>query len=491
VRHSVEQVRHLPLRPADLDLRVQQPRRADDLLDDLAPGLLQLVGAGRGAHVHHPRDDLLEFLERERAVVERAGQAEPVVHEDHLALAVAVVHRADLRDRHVALVDHQHPVAPGGPGEEVVEQGEGALARAAPVEVARVVLDARAVADLLDHLQVVLRARQQALGLEQLALGAQLEDARVQLLADGPDRFLDRPLLGHVVHGGEDEEHRLLGEHLAGRRVDQRQALDLVPEQLDADGVLLVGGVELDGVAPDAERAALEVVVPALVLHVGQRGEELAAVQLHARAQGEQPLVVGLRRPQPEDAADRGDDDGVAPAQQVAGGGEAEAVEVVVARGVLLDVDVPLGDVGLGLVVVVVGDEVVDGVVGQKLAHLLEELGGEGLVVAEDERGPLEALDDVRHGERLAGPGGAEQGDGGVPAPQALDEAIDRRGLVARGGHLADDLDRALDGSHRPSLGKGWSRSGPAGVWPREETHHPPAALPGAAGRHVEWGAPP
>ena len=53
---------------------------------------------------------------------------------------------------------------------------------------------------------------------------------------------------------------------------------------------------------------------------------------------------------------------------------------------VLLDVDVALRDVRLGLVVVVVADEVVDGVVREEALELLVELGGERLVVGEDER---------------------------------------------------------------------------------------------------------
>ena len=76
---------------------------------------------------------------------------------------------------------------------------------------------------------------------------------------------------------------------------------------------------------------------------------------------------------------------------------------------VFLDVDVALRDVRLGLVVVVVADEVVDGVVREEALELLVELGGERLVVGEDERRLAERGDDVGGGERLAGAGGAEQ----------------------------------------------------------------------------------
>src|SRR5205823_6109748 len=80
----------------------------------------------------------------------------------------------------------------------------------------------------------------------------------------------------------------------------------------------------------------------------------------------------------------------------------------VVPRGVLLDVEVGLGNVRLGLVVVVVGDEVLDGVVGEELAQLVAELGGERLVVGDQEGRALHLLDDPGHRRRLAGAGRAE-----------------------------------------------------------------------------------
>ena len=69
--------------------------------------------------------------------------------------------------------------------------------------------------------------------------------------------------------------------------------------------------------------------------------------------------------------------------------GMAQSVDVVVAGGVLLDVEVGLRDVRLWLVVVVVGDEVLDRVRGEELAELVAELRGERLVVGDHERGPL------------------------------------------------------------------------------------------------------
>ena len=87
----------------------------------------------------------------------------------------------------------------------------------------------------------------------------------------------------------------------------------------------------------------------------------------------------------------------------------AEPVDVLVDLGVLLDKRVRARDVRLRLVVVVVGDEVLHGVVREELGELAGELGRERLVVRDHERGPPDLLDDPGHRVRLARPRNPEE----------------------------------------------------------------------------------
>ena len=105
--------------------------------------------------------------------------------------------------------------------------------------------------------------------------------------------------------------------------------------------------------------------------------------------------------------------------------------DVVVLRGVLLDVEVGLRDVRLGLVVVVVGDEVLDRVLGEELPELVAELGGERLVVGDHEGRALELLHHPGHRRRLARTGRAEQRLPPVAGTERLGELCDRTRLVA------------------------------------------------------------
>ena len=111
-----EQVVDLALGRPDVDLGVHETGRPDDLLHQHRRPF-QLVGPGGGGDEDGLVEPLLEFLECERPVIERARQAEAVLHEDVLAGLVAEEHPAGLRDRHVRLVDEHQEV-----GREVVEQ---------------------------------------------------------------------------------------------------------------------------------------------------------------------------------------------------------------------------------------------------------------------------------------------------------------------------------------------------------------------------------
>jgi hypothetical protein len=88
----------------------------------------------------------------------------------------------------------------------------------------------------------------------------------------------------------------------------------------------------------------------------------------------------------------------------------------------LLDVGVGARHVGLGLVVVVVGDEILHRVVGEEVLELAIELRGQRLVRRQDQRRALGRLDDLGHGEGLARAGDAEQHLVALGITDALDE---------------------------------------------------------------------
>ena len=85
--------------------------------------------------------------------------------------------------------------------------------------------------------------------------------------------------------------------------------------------------------------------------------------------------LILLRRAEAVDAGHGGHDDDVAAAEQRLRGGVAQLVDLLIDIGLFLDVGVSAWDIGLGLVVVVVADKVLNRVVGKEIPELAEAFG--------------------------------------------------------------------------------------------------------------------
>ena len=139
------------------------------------------------------------------------------------------------------------------------------------------------------------------------------------LLELGPDVVegpLDRRLVGHVLRRREERQVVEPPVHLAGERIEVGDLLDLVPEERDPVGRLERRGLHLDHVAADAEPAAGEERVVALVLDVDELPQHLVAVDLLARRTGARSSADTLGRAETVDARHRGDDQHVPAHQQ-------------------------------------------------------------------------------------------------------------------------------------------------------------------------------
>ena len=246
--------------------RIEKARGAYDLLDHDALAALELIVGWSGAYEQCLARERLELVEGEGAVVERGREAEAVFHQVLLARAVAAVHGAYLRHRNMAFVDDGDEVLG-----KIIEKTEGSLALAASVEVARVVLYAGAVAELLYHFHVVGDALFEALGLELLALLAEkfylLPEVELYLRHGG----------SLACRRGDEEVGRVDFETVVRAEVDVVVGVDgydllhLVAPEDDADDYVLVGEADVDCVALHAEVASLE-----LPARCGSRGRPRA-----------------------------------------------------------------------------------------------------------------------------------------------------------------------------------------------------------------------
>ncbi len=356
--------------------------------------------------------------------------------------------------------DHQEVVR------EVVEQAARTLARRAAREVARVVLDPLAGAGRGEHLEIVLGALLEPLRLEQLARGTEARELFAQLRADAVERGVDARLGRDEMLGRVEREALHAALRLPGHRVHGGQPRHHLVLQLDAHDHVVVGGVHLDHVAPHPEASAPDLDVVALVLDRDQALEQVLAA--HRLAGGEIHAQVLPVRGGAEavDARHARHHHRLVLLEQHRGRLQAQPVDVVVDAGVLGDVGVGRRDVGLGLVVVVVRDEVAHRVLGEELLELPVELRRQRLVVRDHQRRASPLGDHVGDGERLARPGDPEQDLAPLATTQAVGQRGDGLGLVAarrvwgtegvrHGPPMLPEARRAVEGG----LGHGYQRT--------------------------------
>ena len=327
----------------------------------------------------------------------------------------------------MALVDeHQRVVR------HIFEQRRRRLARFAAGEIARIVLDAGAGAGRFHHFQIVDRALLEPLRFEQAAGGIELVEALAQLHLDAGDRLQQCRPRRHIVRVGVDfDEFQLVGL-LAGERIELLDRFDFVAEQRHAPGaILIVRGENLDRIAADPERAAIEIAGGALVLQCDQVGQQCALIEPLALLERERHRRISLDRADAVDAGHRSDDDHIVALEQRARRRMAHAVDLLVDRGILLDIGVGARDIGFRLVVIVIADEIFDRVVGKEALELAVELRRQRLVRRQDQRRALRLLDHLRHGESLARAGDAEQHLAAVVTADAFDQIGDGPRLVA------------------------------------------------------------
>ncbi len=247
----------------------------------------------------------------------------------------------------------------------------------------------------------------------------------------------------HIVRVGVDLHLLEVAALVAGERIELGDRLDLVAEQVDPPGAVFeMRREQVDRIAAHAEGAAAEVGVGALVLQGDQVGDQLPLVDLLAERDGEGHRRVGLDRPDAVDARHRGDDDDVVALEQRTRRRMAHAVDLLVDRGFLLDVGVGARDVRLRLVVVVVGDEILDRIVREERLELAVELRRQRLVRRQHQRRALRRLDHLRRRVGLARAGDAEQHLVALVRVDAGDQFGDGGRLVALRLEVGNDAER-------------------------------------------------
>jgi hypothetical protein len=147
----------------------------------------------------------------------------------------------------------------------------------------------------------------------------------------------------------------------------------------------------------------------AFVLHLGEAFDDFALPQAITDTHRQDHLMVLVAIADTVNTGNRRDDDAIAAFKQAFGRRKAHLLDMLVDRRVFLDKQITCGNVGFWLIVVVVGDEVLDGILGEELPEFGVQLRGQCLVRRQNQRRTPHAGDHIGHGVGFSRTCDAEQ----------------------------------------------------------------------------------
>ena len=310
----LHQIVDLVQRRTHLDNRIEQACRTDHLVHHDPFALFQFIVGRCRTHVNRQRSQRLELIKRQRTVIHRCRQTETIIHQILLTGIIASVHRPYLRDRHVALVNHQQKVF-----REIIEQTERPFTRLATVKIAGIVLDTGAMPQLAYHFQIKRDTLVQTFRLVRLADFPQEIHLRPQIDIDLPDSGIDTFLGGHEKVGRINVQFILLVYLLPGLRVERRNAIHLIVPELNTVGCPIKSfdsRKDIDRIPVYTKAAPVELYLIIDIKGIHETAQQFIPVYPHPLLQMHHFLSKGCRVRHTIQAGDRRNDNNILPPRQ-------------------------------------------------------------------------------------------------------------------------------------------------------------------------------
>ena len=273
-----------------------------------------------------------------------------------------------------------------------------------------IVLDPGTDPRLAQHFYIEIGAFFDPLCFQQFVFLLEITDAFFQFCFDRPGRTPDRLCRHHVVRCRIDMHKIQVSLFLSCQQINLGNPVDLIPEELHADRCFtFFGRYNLQHIPVNPERASVEIDLIAFILDIDQFADHLIPVFLHAGPQRNDHFFIIFRAAQTVNAGNTGYHDHVFPLDQRRRGGKPELIDFFIAGRVFGDICIRRRHIRLRLIVIVIGDEILHRVFREELLKFRVQLGGQRLVMGYDQRGFLQTLDHIGHGECFTGTGRSQK----------------------------------------------------------------------------------
>ena len=269
-----------------------------------------------------------------------------------------------------------------------------------PRQMSGIILNPRAESRLPEHLNIEVCPLCDPLGFQKLILAFEVFHSLFQFLLN---LFRSRQNLLHRHHVMRSRKNRDKIQGLFNfpcKNVNLRDPVHLIPEKLYPVRIIRgIGRENLHHISPYPEGTPVKIHLISLILDINQLPENLIPVTLCPLPQIQYQLLIIRGTSQTVYTGNTGHNNHIPALHQRSCGRKPQLIDLVIDRGILGNVGVRGRDVGFRLVIVIVGDEILYGIVREKFLELAVELCRQGLVMGNNQCWFIQLLDDICHRE--------------------------------------------------------------------------------------------
>ena len=279
----------------------------------------------------------------------------------------------------MTFIDERHEIL-----RKIVQQTERSAPRLPSVEITRIIFDARAIAEFIHHFYVELHSLFQSLRLERPPLGDEKVVTDDHVVLNVSNRLL------HAILGRHEDVRRIDSDllrrvyHYPVDWVEHFYLFQLLAPENKSTGIVAVSHVNVHRIAQHPERPALELGLVARVQRIDERKQQLVATHSRSHRERDRIVVKILGIAYAVETRNRRYHHDVPSSRKERGGRvQSETFYFLVDLQVLFDVRVRMWDIGFGLIIVIVRNEILHGVLREKTFELAVQLRRQRFVVAQ------------------------------------------------------------------------------------------------------------
>ena len=191
-----------------------------------------------------------------------------------------------------------------------------------------------------------------------------------------------------------------------GDGIDFRNPVNFVTKEFNSNGSAgPIGRIHFQCIPTQPELISGKVDIIAFITNFCQLSQDFIQRAHLSHPKGDHHALIVNRVTQAIQTADRRNHDHISAFEKRRCGTMTQPVNFFVDGGILFDVGICMSNVGFRLVVIVIGNEILNRIIGEEFPELRTKLGSKGLIMGKNQCGAVQLFNNRCHSEGLTGTG--------------------------------------------------------------------------------------